>query len=135
MWTQEIINVVVENKETETFSKKYLWSHEDLNVHIQFVETYKWRALELTPEQYEAIEASSADTDTYDTQYNTESQYEILDTEGPLFAHEMCANSGRVLYGERGGRPREAHRPMTALWKPCRTSAGLNRTMESTRPT
>ena len=85
MWIKEIINVVVENKNINTFHEKTAWAHDALNVIVHFVERYRWAAVEMTPAQYEAIEERSYDPDTYDTIYNSGSRYEIKDSEGKLF--------------------------------------------------
>ena len=85
MWTQEIINVVVENKNRKTFIEKTAWSHDGMNVVVQFAVSFNWGALDLTPAQYEAIEETSYDPDTYDTVYNSGSRYEIKDFQAPLF--------------------------------------------------
>lgn len=91
MWTQEIINVVVENKNKGTFYEKSLWAHDGMNIVIQFVAHYGWGALELTSEQYEAVEETSIDAATYDTQYNTGSRFDVQDCEGVLFTDGMDA--------------------------------------------
>tara|TARA_Y100000588_G_scaffold381206_1_gene466432 strand:+ start:379 stop:990 length:612 start_codon:yes stop_codon:yes gene_type:complete len=91
MWTQEIINVVVENKNRNTFDEKTAWTHDELNVIVHFVERYRWAAVEMTPEQYEAIEETSYDPDTYDTIYNSGSRYEIKDSKGKLFSDGLTA--------------------------------------------
>ena len=88
MWVNQIINVVVENKIKKTFFEKSLWSHQDLNVIIQFSAGYNWGALELTSDQYELIEEMSYDDNTYDSQYNAPSRFDIKDCEKRLFAHE-----------------------------------------------
>ena len=91
MWIQEIINVVVENKNKNTFHEKTAWAHDELNVIVHFVERYRWAAVEMTPEQYEAIEETSFDPDTYDTIYNSGSRYEIKESEGKLFGDGLSA--------------------------------------------
>lgn len=91
MWIQEIINVVVENKNKNTFHEKSAWAHGELNVIVHFVERYRWAAVEMTPEQYEAIEETSFDPDTYDTIYNSGSRYEIKESEGKLFGDGLSA--------------------------------------------
>ena len=88
MWIREIINVIVENKNTRTFYEKSLWAHDGMNIIIQFVECCAWGAIELTSEQYELIEETSYDTDTYDTQYSTPSRYDIKVFEGMLFTDD-----------------------------------------------
>ena len=85
MWTQEIINVVVENKNRGTFIEKTAWSHDGMNVIVQFAGSFNWGALDLTPAQYEAIEETSYDPDTYDSVYNSGSRYEIKDFQASLF--------------------------------------------------
>lgn len=85
MWTNEIINVVLENKNKNSFYEKSTWSHNDMNVIIQFLDAYSWGAIELTSDQYESIEAVSVDADTYDTQYNSKSRYDISEFEDVLF--------------------------------------------------
>ena len=85
MWIDEINNVVIENKIKKTFFEKSLWSHHDLNVKIQFVHCYSWGSIELKSEQYERIEEASSDAHTYDTQYNTDSSYNIVEFEKLLF--------------------------------------------------
>tara|TARA_Y100001934_G_C12310471_1_gene754667 strand:+ start:737 stop:1345 length:609 start_codon:yes stop_codon:yes gene_type:complete len=85
MWTQEIINVVVENKNRGTFIEKTAWSHDGMNVIVQFAGAFNWGALDLTPAQYEAIEETSYDPDTYDSVYNSGSRYEIKDFQASLF--------------------------------------------------
>ena len=89
MWIQEIINVVVENKNKHTFYEKSLWAHDGMNVIIQFVARYGWGALELTSAQYEAVEETSIDEDTFDPHYNTGSRFEVQDCEGKLFVDGM----------------------------------------------
>lgn len=91
MWIQEIINVVVENKNQKTFREKTAWAHGEMNVIVHFVERYNWGAVEMTPAQYEAIEETSYDPDTYDTVYNSGSRYEIKESEGKLFADGLNA--------------------------------------------
>ena len=86
MWIQEIINVVVENKNEKTFFEKTAWAHDEMNVMVHFVERYNWGAVEMTPAQYEAIEETSYDPDTYDTVYNSGSRYDIKEFEGKLFS-------------------------------------------------
>ena len=81
MWIDDLNYVVIENKTKKTFHEKVLWSHDGLNVQIQFVHCYSWGSVELKSEQYEAIEETSSDTHTYDTQYNTESVYNIVEFE------------------------------------------------------
>ena len=88
MWINEIINVVVENKNEKTFYAKSVWGHDDMNIIIQFVERYTWGAIELTSEQYELIDKVSYDADTYDTQYNTNSRYDIKEFEEILFVDD-----------------------------------------------
>ena len=88
MWIDELNNVVIENKTKKTFHEKVLWSHDGLNVQIQFVHCYSWGSVELKSEQYEAIEETSSDTHTYDTQYNTESVYNIVEFENLLFVDD-----------------------------------------------
>ena len=85
MWINEIVNIVLENKDKKSFYEKSLWSHDDINVIIQFVHCYSWGAIELTSEQYEAIEKMSSDKNTYDTQYNSNSQYNVMEFEEVLF--------------------------------------------------
>ena len=85
MWTQEIINVVVENKNRGTFIEKTAWSDDGMNVIVQFAGSFNWGALDLTPAQYEAIEETSHDPDTYDSVYNSGSRYEIKDFQASLF--------------------------------------------------
>ncbi|MEC7537103.1 MAG: hypothetical protein VYB59_07380, partial [Pseudomonadota bacterium] len=85
MWTQEIINVVVENKKRGTFIEKTAWSDDGMNVIVQFAGSFNWGALDLTPAQYEAIEETSHDPDTYDSVYNSGSRYEIKDFQASLF--------------------------------------------------
>ncbi len=85
MWTNKINNVVLENKNAKTFYEKSLWSHYDLNVKIQFLQCCSWGSIELKSEQYEAIEEMSSDAHTYDTQYNTDSSYNIVEFEKLLF--------------------------------------------------
>ena len=91
MWIQEIINVVVENKNEKTFREKTAWANDDINVIVHFVERYNWGAVEMTPAQYEAIEEMSYDPYTYDTVYNSGSRYEIKESEGKLFADGLNA--------------------------------------------
>ena len=91
MWIQEIINVVVENKNEKTFQEKTAWANDDMNVIVHFVERYNWGAVEMTPAQYEAIEETSYDPDTYDTVYNSGSRYEIKESEGKLFSDGLNA--------------------------------------------
>lgn len=91
MWIQEIINVVVENKNKNTFYEKSLWAHDEMNIIIQFVARYRWGALELTSAQYEAVEETSIDADTYDTHYNTGSRFDVQGCEGKLFIDGMDA--------------------------------------------
>ena len=88
MWIDEINNIVIENKNKKTFFEKSLWSHDVLNVKIQFVHCYSWGSIELKSEQYEAIEETSSDSHTYDTQYNTDSLYNIVEFEKLLFAND-----------------------------------------------
>jgi len=85
MWTQEIINVVVENKNENEIYESSLWLHNELNILIKFLTCYKWGAIELTSAQFEAIEETSVDAVTYDTQYNTGSRFEIQDFEEKIF--------------------------------------------------
>ena len=85
MWTNEIDNVVIENKNKHSFYEKSLWSHDDKNIIIQFFGAYSWGAIELTSDQYESIDEVSVDTDTYDTQYNTKSRHDINEYERVLF--------------------------------------------------
>ena len=85
MWTQEIINVVVENKNENEIYENSLWTNGELNIIIRFVTCYKWGAIELTSAQFEEIEEMSADANTYDTQYNTGSRFDIQDFEGKIF--------------------------------------------------
>ena len=87
MWINEIVNVVVENKNKKTFYEKSLWANDDMNIVIQFAECCNWGAIELTSEQYESIEETSSETDTYDTQYNSSSHYDIKIFEKALFTH------------------------------------------------
>ena len=89
MWIQEIINVVVENKNKHTFHEKSLWAHDGMNVIIQFVARYGWGALELTSAQYEAVEETSIDGDAFDPIYNTDSRFDVQECEGRLFADGM----------------------------------------------
>ena len=91
MWIQEIINVVVENKNEKTFREKTAWAHDEMNVNVHFVERYNWGAVEMTPAQYEAIEETSYNPDTYDTVYNSGSRYEIKESEGKLFSDGLNA--------------------------------------------
>ena len=91
MWIQEIINVVVENKNEKTFFEKTAWAHDEINVIVHFVERYNWGAVEMTPAQYEAIEETSYDPDTYDTVYNSGSRYEINEFEVKLFSDALNA--------------------------------------------
>ena len=91
MWIQEIINVVVENKNEKTFFEKTAWAHDEMNVMVHFVERYNWGAVEMTPAQYEAIEETSYDPDTYDTVYNSGSRYEIKESEVKLFSDALNA--------------------------------------------
>ena len=85
MWINEIINVVVENKNIKQFYEKSLWTHDGMNIIIQFVERCAWGAVELTSEQYELIEETSSENNTYDTQYNTSSRFDIKVFEEMLF--------------------------------------------------
>ena len=91
MWIQEIINVIVENKNEKTFQEKTAWANDDMNVIVHFVERYNWGAVEMTPAQYEAIEETSYEPDTYDTVYNSGSRYEIKESEGKLFSDGLNA--------------------------------------------
>ena len=91
MWIQEIINVIVENKNEKTFQEKTAWANDDMNVIVHFVERYNWGAVEMTPAQYEAVEETSYDPDTYDTVYNSGSRYEIKEVEGKLFSDGLNA--------------------------------------------
>ena len=93
MWVNEIINVVVENRNNNTFYAKSLWAHDNMNISILFVERHEWGAIELTSEQYELIEETSYQTDTYDTQYSTPSHYHIK-----IFK-ELLFTDGRNLIG------------------------------------
>ena len=77
MWTGQIINVVVENKNKNTFYRKSLWNNEEMDIIIQFAECFRWGAILLSPEKFELMEEESYNTDTYDTHYNTNSRYEI----------------------------------------------------------
>ncbi len=88
MWINQIINVVLENKIKDTFYEKSLWINEDLNISIQFSAGYSWGALELTPDQYELIDEMSYDENTYDTQYNAPSRFDIKVCERRLFANQ-----------------------------------------------
>ncbi|MBH67283.1 MAG: hypothetical protein CMM58_02910 [Rhodospirillaceae bacterium] len=88
MWVNQIINVVLENKTKKTFYEKSLWTHDDLNIIIQFSAGYNWGALELTSDQYELIEEMSYDENAYDTQYNAPSRFDIKICEGRLFAYD-----------------------------------------------
>lgn len=88
MWVNQIINVVLENKIKDTFYEKTLWINEDLNISIQFSAGYSWGALELTPDQYELIDEMSYDENTYDTQYNAPSRFDIKVFERRLFANQ-----------------------------------------------
>ena len=88
MWINEIVNVVIENNDKKSFYEKSLWSHAEINIIIQFVHCYSWGAIELTSEQYESIEKMSSDKNTYDTQYNTNSQYHIKEFEKVLFTDD-----------------------------------------------
>ena len=88
MWINQIINVVLENKIKDTFYEKALWINEDLNISIQFSAGYSWGALELTPDQYELIDEMSYDENTYDTQYNAPSRFDIKVCERRLFASQ-----------------------------------------------
>ena len=88
MWVNQIINVVLENKIKDTFYEKSLWINENLNISIQFSAGYSWGALELTPDQYELIDEMSYDENTYDTQYNAPSRFEIIVCERRLFANQ-----------------------------------------------
>ena len=88
MWVNQIINVVLENKIKDTFYEKALWINEDLNISIQFSAGYSWGALELTPDQYELIDEMSYDENTYDTQYNAPSRFDIKVCERRLFANQ-----------------------------------------------
>jgi len=85
MWTQEINNVVVENNNENEFYEISLWFHDELNIIINFLTCYKWGAIELTSAQFEAIEEMSVDADTYDTQYNTGSRFDIQYFEEQIF--------------------------------------------------
>ena len=91
MWIQEIINVVVENKNEKTFYEETAWAHDEMNVMVHFVKRYNWGAVEMTPAQYEAIEETSYEPDTYDTVYNSGSRYEIKDSEAKLFSYGLNA--------------------------------------------
>ena len=84
MWVNQIINVVVENKIKKTFFEKSLWTHDDLNIIIQFSAGYNWGALELTSDQYELIDEMSYDDNTYDSQYNAPSRFDIKNFLLPL---------------------------------------------------
>lgn len=88
MWVNQIINVVLENKIKDTFYEKALWINEDLNISIQFSAGYSWGALELTPDQFELIDEMSYDENTYDTQYNAPSCFDIKAYERRLFANQ-----------------------------------------------
>ena len=88
MWINQIINVVLENKIKDTFFEKALWINEDLNISIQFSAGYSWGALELTPDQYELIDEMSYDENTYDTQYNAPSRFDIKVCERRLFTNQ-----------------------------------------------
>ena len=88
MWINQIINVVLENKIKDTFYEKALWINEDLNISIQFSAGYSWGALELTPDQYELIDEMSYDENTYDTQYNAPSRFDIKVCERRLFTNQ-----------------------------------------------
>ena len=88
MWINQIINVVLENKIKDTFYEKALWINEDLNISIQFSTGYSWGALELTPDQYELIDEMSYDENTYDTQYNAPSRFDIKVCERRLFTNQ-----------------------------------------------
>ena len=88
MWVNQIINVVLENKIKDTFYEKALWISEGLNISIQFSAGYSWGALELTPDQYELIDKMSYEENTYDTQYNAPSRFEIKVCERRLFANQ-----------------------------------------------
>ena len=88
MWVNQIINVVLENKIKDTFYEKALWINEDMNISIQFSAGYSWGALELTPGQYELIDEMSDDENTYDTQYNASSCFDIKVFERRLFANQ-----------------------------------------------
>ena len=72
----------------DTFYEKTLWINEDLNISIQFSAGYSWGALELTPDQYELIDEMSYDENTYDTQYNAPSRFDIKVFERILFANQ-----------------------------------------------
>ena len=45
MWTGQIINVVVENKNKNTFYRKSLWENEEMDIIIQFAECFRWGAI------------------------------------------------------------------------------------------
>ena len=129
MWTQEIINVVVENKNRGTFIEKTAWSHDGMNVIVQFAGSFNWGALDLTPAQYEAIEETSYDPDTYDSVYNSGSRYEIKDFQASLFLDGLYS-----LDVEFCG-PADSSGNSTLLddetWRRCRTTIGLRRLMIS----
>ena len=91
MWTGQIINVVVENKNKNTFYRKSLWENEEMDIIIQFAECFRWGAIVLSPEKFELMEEESYNTDTYDTHYNTNSRYEINTNDGILFTDSMCS--------------------------------------------
>ena len=91
MWTGQIINVVVENKNKNTFYRKSLWENEEMDIIIQFAECFRWGAIVLSPEQFELMEEESYNPDTYDTHYNTNSRYEINTNDEILFTDSMCS--------------------------------------------
>ena len=130
MWTQEIINVVVENKNRGTFIEKTAWSDDGMNVIVQLRGSFNWGALDLTPAQYEAIEETSHDPDTYDSVYNSGSRYEIKDFQASLFLDGLLFPGRRIL--RTGGSVRESlHYRTTRPWRRCRTTIGLRRLMIS----
>ena len=75
----------------KTFFEKTAWAHDEMNVMVHFVERYNWGAVEMTPAQYETIEETSYDPDTYDTVYNSGSRYEIKESEVKLFSDALNA--------------------------------------------
>ena len=91
MWTGQIINVVVENKNKNTFYRKSLWNNEEMDIIIQFAECFRWGAIVLSPEQFELMGEESYNPDTYDTHYNTNSRYEINTNDEILFTDSMCS--------------------------------------------
>ena len=87
-----------------------------MNVIVQ-LRAFNWGALDLTPAQYEAIEETSHDPDTYDSVYNR-ACYEIKDFQASLFLDGLFP--GRRICGPADSSGNSTL--PTTDWRRCRTT-------------